>query len=55
MQVWCEMPGLNSGPFHKLVSLSMEEVNGISSVAVECVEIRKNTDGEGSLLGTHRR
>jgi hypothetical protein len=29
----------------------MEEVNGISSVAVECVDIRRNTSGEGGLLG----
>ena len=29
----------------------MAEVNGISSVAVKCVDIRKNTSGEGGLLG----
>ena len=36
----------------------MVEVEGISSVAVKCVEIRKNTGGEGALLGhsdTQRR
>ena len=29
----------------------MAEVNGISSVAVKCVDIRRNTSGEGGLLG----
>ena len=29
----------------------MVEVNGISSVAVECVDIRRNTSGESDLLG----
>ena len=36
----------------------MVGVEGISSVAVKCVEIRKNTGGEGALLGhsdTERR
>ena len=33
-----------------LPSLSKIEVNGISSVAVKCVEIRKNTRGESGLL-----
>ena len=36
----------------------MVEVEGISSVAVKCVEIRKNTGGESALLGhsdTQRR
>jgi hypothetical protein len=27
------------------------EASGIPGVAVECVEIRKNTGGEGGLLG----
>ena len=35
--------------------LDSSGAGGIPGVAVECVEIRKNTDGEGSLLGTHRR
>ena len=30
---------------------SAEEVSGIPSVAVKCVEIGKNTSGEGGLLG----
>ena len=34
----------------KLTDLSAGEVSGIPSVAVECVDIRKNTSGEGDLL-----
>ncbi len=34
----------------KLFFLSIGEVIGISSVAVKCVDIRKNTSGEGGLL-----
>ena len=34
----------------KLLDLSMIGVKGISSVAVKCVDIRKNTGGEGALL-----
>ena len=34
----------------KLVVWSAGEVSGIPSVAVKCVEIRKNTSGEGDLL-----
>ena len=34
-----------------LEDLSAEEVSGIPSVAVKCVEIGKNTSGEGGLLG----
>ncbi len=33
-----------------LECLSTVEVSGIRSVAVKCVDIRKNTNGEGSLL-----
>ena len=33
-----------------LSDLSMEEENGIPSVAVKCVDIRRNTSGEGGLL-----
>ena len=35
----------------KLVSLSEVEVGGIPGVAVKCVEIGRNTSGEGGLLG----
>ena len=34
----------------KLVFLSMGEVNGIPGVAVKCVDIGRNTSGEGDLL-----
>ena len=33
-----------------LVGLSVGEVSGTPSVAVECVDIRKNIRGEGDLL-----
>ena len=33
-----------------LADLSLGEVSGIPSVAVKCVEIRKNTSGEGDSL-----
>ena len=35
----------------KLMFLSEVEVSGIPSVAVKCVDIRRNTGGEGGLLG----
>ena len=35
----------------KLLFLSEVEVSGIPSVAVKCVDIRRNTSGEGGLLG----
>ncbi len=34
----------------KLGILSIGEESGIPSVAVKCVEIRKNTSGEGGFL-----
>ncbi len=34
----------------KLVYLSAVEESGIPSVAVECVDIRKNISGEGDFL-----
>ena len=36
-----------------LNSLSTDEVGGIDSVAVKCIDIVKNTDCEGSLLKCH--
>ena len=39
----------------KLLFLSEVEVSGIPGVAVECADIGKNTDGEGSLLGLEGR
>ena len=35
----------------KLEFLRVGEVNGIPGVAVKCVDIRRNTGGEGGLLG----
>ena len=37
----------------KLYFLSTGEAIGIPSVAVECVDIGRNTSGEGDLLGTN--
>ena len=34
----------------KLIFLRVGEVNGIPGVAVKCVDIGKNTGGEGGLL-----
>ena len=34
----------------KLLYLSVGEENGIPSVAVECVDIRRNTGGESDFL-----
>jgi hypothetical protein len=34
----------------KLLFLSVGEVSGIPSVAVKCVDIRRNTSGEGGFL-----
>ena len=43
------------GSTHELLSklffLSSAEVGGIPGVAVECVDIGRNTSGEGGLLG----
>ncbi len=35
----------------ELSLLSEVEAGGIPSVAVKCVDIRRNTSGEGGLLG----
>ncbi len=34
----------------KLFALSVGEESGIPSVAVKCVDIRRNTSGEGDFL-----
>ena len=44
-------PDLIRGTVLILSVLSEVEVNGIPGVAVKCVDIRKNTKGEGNLLG----
>ena len=43
---WGSTPGLHL----ELSGLSVGEVSGIPSVAVKCVDIRRNTSGEGGLL-----
>ena len=53
MQVECENDGLNPSLRSKLLILSGVEVGGIPGVAVECVDIGRNTSGEGGLLGTN--
>ena len=42
--------GSTCGLHWKLSVLSAGEVSGIPSVAVKCVDIRRNTSGEGGLL-----
>ena len=37
----------------KLLILSAGEVSGIPSVAVKCVDIRRNTSGEGDFLDSN--
>ena len=44
-------PGLTWELRLKLAGLSVAEGGGIPGVAVKCVEIWRNTDGEGSPLG----
>ena len=45
--------GLTPKLLWKLLSWSVGEVSGIPGVAVKCVDIRKNTGGEGGLLDNH--
>ena len=45
--------GLTVVPVLILLILSEIEVSGIPGVAVKCVDIRRNTEGEGSLLGLY--
>ena len=42
--------GLTHSLHLKLFFLSDGEAGGIPSVAVKCVDIRRNTSGEGGLL-----
>ena len=42
--------GLTHKLLSKLLVLSDGEAGGIPCVAVKCVDIRKNTSGEGGLL-----
>ena len=42
--------GLTHKLLLKLFFLSIGEASGIPSVAVKCVDIRRNTSGEGDFL-----
>ena len=42
--------GLTMGLHLKLLFLRVGEVSGIPGVAVKCVDIGRNTSGEGGLL-----
>jgi hypothetical protein len=53
MQVRCEILRLNLIEHLKLCFLSTGEESGIPSVAVKCVEIRRNTSGEGGFLDSN--
>ena len=45
-----EAPGITRGVHLELLTLSAGGVSGIPSVAVKCIDIGKNTGGEGGLL-----
>ncbi len=45
--------GSTYGLHLKLFVLSTGEADGIPSVAVKCVDIRRNTSGEGGLLDSN--
>ncbi len=45
--------GLTEELHLKLWILSTGEADGIHSVAEKCVDIRRNTSGEGGLLDSH--
>ena len=45
--------GLTHSLLLRLLVLSSGEEDGIPGVAVECVEIWKNTSSEGGLLATY--
>ena len=46
-------PGLTRGVHLKPPFLSAGEESGIPSVAVKCVDIRRNTGGEGGFLDSN--
>ncbi len=45
--------GLTGETVSRLSVLSEVEVCGIPGVAVKCVDIRRNTNGEGSILAQY--
>jgi hypothetical protein len=44
--------GLTDEVFWKLSDLRASEGHGIPGGVVKCVDIRRNTNGEGSVLGS---
>ncbi len=48
-QVGGKIAGLNPAVTLKLACLSGREVCGMRGVAVKCIDIRRNPDGEGGL------
>ncbi len=50
MYVGCEIPRLNRGTAFETAWLELEGESGIPGEAVKCVEIRRNTGGEGGSL-----
>ena len=48
-----KLMGLTHDLHLKLFFLRVGEVNGIPGVAVKCVDIGRNTSGEGDLLDDH--
>jgi hypothetical protein len=49
----CNTQGLTRVLLPKLRDLSIGEESGIPSVAVECIDIRRNTGGESDFLDDH--
>ena len=49
-RLWSERLRLNRSKLLKLEDLSAGEESGIPSVAVKCVDIRRNTSSEGGSL-----
>ncbi len=45
--------GITEDRIWKLWNVSAGEASGIPSVAVKCVDIRRNTSGEGGLLDSN--
>ncbi len=54
-KVRVEIQGLTLGLHLKLEDFRTGEGIGIPGVAVKCVDIRRNTSGEGGLLDSNRR
>ena len=48
-----KLMGLTHNLHLKLLFLRVGEVDGIPGVAVKCVDIGRNTSGEGDLLDDH--